>query len=77
MSTPNRPRHKHDLDLDYPDFLTWAQLPPFSDEWPMRGWVFLADIARGNVGRRVGTAQGGAGSARACHARNSAFSLYA
>ncbi|KZV94136.1 hypothetical protein EXIGLDRAFT_737437 [Exidia glandulosa HHB12029] len=46
MSTPNRPKHKHDLDFDYPDFLTWAQLPPFSGEWPARGWVFLADVVR-------------------------------
>lgn len=34
----------HDLDFDYPDFLTFNQLPP--NEYPMRGWVFLCTIIR-------------------------------
>lgn len=34
----------HDLDFDYPDFLTYDKLPPV--EYPMRGWVFLCTIVQ-------------------------------
>lgn len=49
---PLTQRKPHDLDFDYPDFLTFAQLPP--TEWPMRGWVFLATFVRDvSIGRPV------------------------
>lgn len=42
----------HDLDFDYPDFLTFSELPP--TEYPMRGWVFLATFVRDeSIGRPV------------------------
>lgn len=45
MPFPAITEASHGLDFEYPDFLHFKQLPPHSDEWPLRGWFFMATIS--------------------------------